>query len=54
MDVVVLNCWVTETNHTSCVSNSSTSFAKSARSAGFDVGVLVSAETFFGLEAILG
>ena len=30
MDVVVLNRWVTETNDTSCVSNSSTSFAKSA------------------------
>ena len=31
MDVVVLNCWVTDTNDTPWVSNSSTSLAKSAR-----------------------
>src|SRR4030088_1144519 len=30
MEVVVLNCWVTETNDTPCASNSSTSLAKSA------------------------
>jgi len=30
MDVVVLNCWVTETKETPWASNSSTSFAKSA------------------------
>jgi hypothetical protein len=30
MDVVVLNCWVTETKETSWAPNSSTSFAKSA------------------------
>src|SRR5207249_6524005 len=30
MDVVVLNCWVTDTKDTLCWSNSSTSFAKSA------------------------
>src|SRR5882672_2661060 len=30
IDVVVLNCWVTETNETPWVSNSSTSLAKSA------------------------
>src|SRR5271169_5664642 len=31
MEVVVLNCWVTETNETPWASNSSTSLAKSAR-----------------------
>src|SRR5258708_29214558 len=31
IEVVVLNCWVTETNDTPCASNSSTSLAKSAR-----------------------
>src|ERR1700692_3564297 len=30
IEVVVLNCWVTETNETPCASNSSTSLAKSA------------------------
>ena len=30
IDVVVLNCWVTETNDTPCWSNNSTSLAKSA------------------------
>src|SRR5215831_1455685 len=30
MDVVVLNCWVTDTKDTLCWSNSSTSLAKSA------------------------
>jgi hypothetical protein len=30
IEVVVLNCWVTETNDTPCASNSSTSLAKSA------------------------
>jgi hypothetical protein len=30
IELVVLNCWVTETNDTLCLSNSSTSFAKSA------------------------
>ena len=30
IEVVVLNCWVTETNDTLCWSNSSTSLAKSA------------------------
>jgi hypothetical protein len=30
IEVVVLNCWVTETNDTSCASKSSTSLAKSA------------------------
>ena len=30
IDVVVLNCWVTETNDTPCASNNSTSLAKSA------------------------
>src|SRR5260221_1885955 len=30
MEVVVLNCWVTETNETPWASNSSTSLAKSA------------------------
>src|SRR4029077_19572890 len=30
IEVVVLNCWVTETNDTLCSSNSSTSLAKSA------------------------
>jgi hypothetical protein len=30
MDVIVVNCWVTETKETSWASNSSTSFAKSA------------------------
>src|SRR4030088_1681899 len=30
IEVVVLNCWVTETKDTSCLSNSSTSLAKSA------------------------
>ena len=30
MLVVVLNDWVTETKETSCLSNNSTSFAKSA------------------------
>src|SRR2546429_7595282 len=30
IEVVVLNCWVTETNDTPCRSNSSTSLAKSA------------------------
>jgi hypothetical protein len=30
MEVVVLNCWVTDTNDTPCPSNSSTSLAKSA------------------------
>lgn len=30
MEVVVLNCWVTETNETPSASNSSTSLAKSA------------------------
>ena len=30
IEVVVLNCWVTETNDTPCASNSSTNFAKSA------------------------
>jgi hypothetical protein len=30
IEVVVLNCCVTETNDTLCLSNSSTSFAKSA------------------------
>src|SRR5260221_11754570 len=31
IEVVVLNCWVTETNETPWASNSSTSLAKSAR-----------------------
>ena len=31
IEVVVLNCWVTETNDTRWASNSSTSLAKSAR-----------------------
>jgi hypothetical protein len=31
MEVVVLNCWVTDTNDTPWPSNSSTSFAKSAK-----------------------
>ena len=30
IEVVVLNCWVTETNDTACWSNGSTSLAKSA------------------------
>src|SRR5258707_14770940 len=30
IEVVVLNCWVTETNDTPCASNSSTNWAKSA------------------------
>jgi hypothetical protein len=30
IDVVVLNCWVTETNDTPCASKSSASLAKSA------------------------
>ena len=30
IEVVVLNCWVTETNDTPCWSNNSTSLAKSA------------------------
>ncbi len=30
MEVVVLNCWVTDTNDTPWASNSSTSLAKSA------------------------
>ena len=30
IEVVVLNCWVTETKDTLCLSNSSTSLAKSA------------------------
>jgi hypothetical protein len=30
IEVVVLNCWVTDTNETPCLSNSSTSLAKSA------------------------
>src|ERR1700739_4529136 len=30
VEVVVLNCWVTETKDTLCLSNSSTSLAKSA------------------------
>ena len=30
IEVVVLNCWVTETKETSCWSNNSTSLAKSA------------------------
>jgi hypothetical protein len=31
IEVVVLNCWVTETNETPCASNSSISLAKSER-----------------------
>src|SRR5277367_4683621 len=31
IEVVVLNCWVTETNDTPCASNSSTSLAKSVQ-----------------------
>ena len=34
IEVVVLNCWVTETNDTPWASNSSTSLAKSAKRAG--------------------
>ena len=34
IEVVVLNCWVTETNDTPCLSNSSTSLAKSATVSG--------------------
>src|SRR6266702_7838562 len=39
IEVVVLNCWVTETNETECWSNSSTSLHRSPQE--FDVGLLV-------------
>ena len=40
IEVVVLNCWVTETNDTLCWSNSSTSLAKSAKRAGQSVDLI--------------
>src|ERR1700747_2727595 len=39
IEVVVLNCWVTETKDTLCLSNSSTSLAKSANERGGRWGV---------------
>ena len=40
IEVVVLNCWVTETNDTPCASNSSTSLAKSANGSGQTINLV--------------